>query len=186
MTNLVAESDTFIFSIRKQKKHMKTEQKYFELLILITKNADLSSLLAKEMMESENNLFSFFEKHKAAHFTNRGITSADHPELAICYLLDKLEENEFLCELDYKPDSEELNYSLKLLSKGIIKNDLFSEEDEQDAHGMFELIFDAEDILEDFNLGIVQFPIESDSHPISLVPLEKLEVVQTMIDELFG
>lgn len=165
---------------------MKTEQKYFDLLILITKNVELSTLLAKEMMESENNLSSFFEKHKAAHFTNRGISNAANPELALCYLLDKLEEGEFLCELDYKPDSEELNYSLKLLSKGIIKNDLFSEEDEQDAHGMFELIFDAEDILEEFNLGIVQFPIESDSHPISLVPLEKLEVVQTMIDELFG
>jgi hypothetical protein len=165
---------------------MKTEQKYFDLLILITKNEELSTLLAKEMMESENNLYSFFDKHKAAHFTNRGIGSADHPELALCYLLDKLEESEFLYELDYKPDSEELNYSLKLLSKGIIKNDLFSEEDEQDAHGMFELIFDAEDILEEFDLGIVQFPIESDSHPISLVPLEKLEVVQTLIDELFG
>ncbi len=165
---------------------MKTEQKYFDLLILITKNTELSTLLAKEMMESENNLSSFFEKHKAVHFTNRGISDAENPELALCYLLDKLEESEFLCELDYKPDSEELNYSLKLLSKGIVKNDLFSEEDEQDAHGMFELIFDAEDILEEFNLGIVQFPIESDSHPISLVPLEKLEVVQTMIDELFG
>ncbi len=165
---------------------MKTKQKYFDLLILITKNVELSTLLAKEMMESENNLSSFFEKHKAVHFTNRGISDAENPELALCYLLDKLEESEFLCELDYKPDSEELNYSLKLLSKGIVKNDLFSEEDEQDAHGMFELIFDAEDILEEFNLGIVQFPIESDSHPISLVPLEKLEVVQTMIDELFG
>lgn len=165
---------------------MKTEQKYFDLLFLITNNLELSTLLSKEMMESENNLLSFFEKHKAAHFTNRGISNAANPELAICYLLDKLEENEFLCELDYKPDSEELNYSLKLLSKGIIKNDLFSEEDEQDAHGMFELIFDAEDILEEFNLGIVQFPIESDSHPISLVSLEKLEVVQAMIDELFG
>ena len=165
---------------------MKTEQKFFDLLILITNNLELSTLLSKEMMESENNLHSFFEKHKAAHFTNRGIRDAENPELALCYLLDKLEENEFLCELDYNPDSEELNYSLKLLSKGIIKNDLFSEEDEQDAHGMFELIFDAEDYLEEFDLGIVEFPIESDSHPISLVPLEKLEVVQTMIDELFG
>ena len=165
---------------------MKTEQKFFDLLILITNNLELSTLLSKEMMESENNLHSFFEKHKAAHFTNRGIRDAENPELALCYLLDKLGENEFLCELDYNPDSEELNYSLKLLSKGIIKNDLFSEEDEQDAHGMFELIFDAEDYLEEFDLGIVEFPIESDSHPISLVPLEKLEVVQTMIDELFG
>lgn len=165
---------------------MKTEQKYFDLLILITKNAELSAQLAKEMMESENDIRPFFEKHKAAHFTNRGIGSVDHPELALCYLLDKLEENEFLCELDYKPDSEELNYSLKLLSKGIIKSDLFSEQDEQDAHGMFELIFDAEDYLEEFDLGIVQFPTESDSHPIALVTLEKLEAVQSMIDELFG
>jgi hypothetical protein len=165
---------------------MKTEQKYFDLFILITNNVELSTSLSEDMIESENNLHSFFEKHKAAHFTNRGISSAENPDLALCYLLDKLEENEFLCELDYKPDSEELNYALKLLSKGKIKKDLFSEEDEEDAHGMFELIFDAEDYLEDFNLGIVQFPIESDSHPISLVPLEKLETVQTMIDELFG
>ncbi len=165
---------------------MKTEQKYFDLFILITKDTELSTVLSKEMMESENNLLSFFDKHKAAHFTNRGIINAENPDLALCYLLDKLEENEFLCELDYRPDSEELNYSLKLLSKGIIKNDLFSEEDEQDAHGMFELIFDAEDYLEEFDLGIVQFPIESDSHPISLVPLEKLEAVQAMINELFG
>jgi hypothetical protein len=35
-------------------------------------------------------------------------------------------------------------------------------------------------------LAIVQFPIESDSHPIALVPLEKLEDAQTLIDELFG
>lgn len=165
---------------------MKTEQKYFDLFILITNNVELSTSLSEDMIESENNLHSFFEKHKAAHFTNRGISSAENPDLALCYLLDKLEENEFLCELDYKPDSKELNYALKLLSKGKIKKDLFSEEDEEDAHGMFELIFDAEDYLEDFNLGIVQFPIESDSHPISLVQLEKLETVQTMIDELFG
>ncbi len=165
---------------------MKTEQKYYDLLILITNDVELSTFLSKEMMESENNLHSFFEKHKAAHFTNRGISNAENPDLALCYLLDKLEENEFLCELDYKSDSEELNYALKLLSKGKIQKDLFSDEDEEDAHGMFELIFDAEDFLEELDLAIVQFPIESDSHPISVVPLEKLEAVQTLIDELFG
>lgn len=176
----------FEFEYKRINIIMKTAQKYFDLLSLITNDEDLSTFLSKEMMEAENNLQSFFDKHKAAHFTNRGISNADNPDLVLCYLLDKLEEKEFLCELDYKPDSEELNYALKLLSKGKIKKDLFSDEDEEDAHGMFELIFDAEDYLEELDLAIVQFPIESDSHPIALVPLEKLGDAQTLIDELFG
>lgn len=110
----------------------------------------------------------FFDKDKALYFTNRGINSTENPYLALCFLLDKLEENEFLCELDYKPEAQELNYAFKLLSKGIIHKDLFSDKDEEVTNDMFELSFDAEDYLEEFDLAIVQFPMESDSHPISV------------------
>jgi len=90
-----------------------------------------------------------------------------------------------LYELDYKADSDELNHAIQLLSKGKIEEDLFSDEDEEDADGMFELLFDAEEQLEEYDLAIVQFPLESDSHPIAIVPLDRGEEIQTMIDELF-
>lgn len=166
-------------------KIMSLEKKYFQLIFAITQDENLSNQLATDLQESNSNPSEFYQKHKMNHFENRGINEPGNSEQTICYLLDKLEEHEFLCELDYHADAEELNDAIKLLSKGKIKEDLISEEDEEDAEGMFELIFDAEDYLEEYNLAIVQFPLESDSHPISIVSLEKSEEIQTMIDELF-
>lgn len=164
---------------------MRTEKNYYDLLIFITKDENFSKQLSRELTESDEDAIRFFNKHSENHFRNRGIREAGHAEQTLCYLLDKLEENEFLCELGSKADSEELNGAIKLLSKGKIENDLFSEEDEEGSNGMFELIFDAEDYLEDYDLAIVQFPLDSDSHPIVVVSLEQSEEIQTMIDELF-
>jgi Zn-dependent M16 (insulinase) family peptidase len=164
---------------------MKTEKNYFDLLISITNDENFSSQLAKELIESEENPLEFYNKHRENHFTNRGIDEAGNSEQSLSYLLDKLEDNNFLRELDYKANSEELNDALKHLSKGKIEKDFFTEEDEEESNGMFEMLFDAEDYLEEFDLAIVQFPLDSDSHPIALVPLERSEEIQTMIDELF-
>lgn len=164
---------------------MNTEKNYFDLLLALTNDDALSKLLANELIESDTHPGEFFNKHKDNHFSNRGITASGNPEQTLCYLLDKLEEHDSLHELDYKADAEELNYAIQQLSKGKIDQDLLSEEDEEDAEGMFELIFDAEDYLEEYDLAIVQFPLDSDSHPIALVPLERGEEIQTMIDELF-
>lgn len=165
---------------------MKTEKNYYDLLISITKDESFSKQLSMDLIESDEDAIGFFDKHSENHFRNRGINEAGHAEQTLCYLLDKLEENEFLCELDYKADSEELNDAIMLLSKGKIESELFSEEDEEDSNGMFELIFDAEDYLAEYNLAIVQFPLDSDSHPISIVSLEQGDEIQTMIDELFA
>lgn len=165
---------------------MKTEKNYYDLLILITKDENFSEQLSRDLTESDKNAIEFFNKHSENYFRNRGINEVGHKEQTLCYLLDKLEENEFLCELGNEADSEELNSAIKLLSKGKIENDLFSEEDEEDSNGMFELIFDAEDYLEEYDLAIVQFPLDSNSHPIAVVSLEQSEDIQTMVDELFG
>lgn len=165
---------------------MKTEKNYYDLLILITKDENFSEQLSRDLTESDKNPIEFFNKHSENHFRNRGINEVGHKEQTLCYLLDKLEENEFMYELGNEADSEELNSAIKLLSKGKIENDLFSEEDEEDSNGMFELIFDAEDYLEEYDLAIVQFPLDSNSHPIAVVSLEQSEEIQTMVDELFG
>jgi hypothetical protein len=141
--------------------------------------------LAGELLESDSHATDFFNRHKENYFSNRGITAPGNPEQTLCYLLDKLQENDFLYELDYKADSDELNHAIQVLSRGKITDDLFSEEDEEDADGMFELLFDAEEQLEEYDLAIVQFPLESDSHPISIVPLDRGDEIQTMVDELF-
>lgn len=164
---------------------MNTEKNYFNLLIALTNDESFSKHLASELLESDTNPSDFFNKRKEEYFSNRGISVPGNKEQTVCYLLDKLDEKDFLYELDWKADSDELNYALKLLSKGKIETDLFSEEDAEDADGMFELIFDAEERLEEYDFAIVQFPLDSDSNPIALVPLERGEEIQTMIDELF-
>lgn len=164
---------------------MNTEKNYFDLLMALTNDESLSKQLAGELLESDTCSVDFFNKHQGNYFSNRGITTPGNPEQTLCYLLDKLQENDLLCELDYKADADELNQAIQLLSKGKIIEDLFSEEDEEEADGMFELLFDAEELLEEYDLAIVQFPLESDSHPIAIVPLERGEEIQTMIDDLF-
>ena len=164
---------------------MNTEKNYFDLLFALTNDETLSKQLAAELIASDINPSNFFDKHKEAHFSNRGITAPGNPEQTICYLLDQLEDHGFLRELDHKADVRELNDAIQQLSKGKIEDDLLSDEDEEDADGMFELIFDAEDYLEEYDLAIVQFPLNSDSHPIAIVPYERGEEIQTMVDELF-
>ncbi len=165
---------------------MKTEKNYFDLLISLTNDENYSKQLAIELVECDQDPNGFYHKHSANHFKNRGINHAGHSEQTLCYLLDKLEENEFLCELGADADSEELNNAIRLLTKGKVKEDLFTEDDEDDSNGMFELIFDAEDYLAEYDLAIVQFPLESDSLPITIVSIEQVDEIQTMIDEIFG
>lgn len=164
---------------------MNTEKNYFDLLLALTTDEALSKQLAAELIESDIHPGSFFDKHKETHFSNRGITAPGNPEQTLCYLLDQLEDHDFLRELDHKADAEELNDAIQQLSKGKIEDDLLSDEDEENADGMFELIFDTEDYLEAYDLAIVQFPLNSDSHPIAIVPYERGEEIQTLIDKLF-
>ncbi|MDH4473947.1 MAG: hypothetical protein QE487_15175 [Fluviicola sp.] len=164
---------------------MKSEKNYYTFVFLLTHDESLSKELASELVESDNDPEGFFAKHSPQHFSNRNITKAGNPEQTLCYLLDKLEEHGHLFELDWKADVEALNEAIIVLSKGEIEDELFDDEDEEDADGMAELLMDADDRLTEFDLSIVEFALESDSHPITIVPLEDAEKINALMDELF-
>ena len=158
---------------------------YQPLLTTLLGDPGDAKQLAEQLLESDNDPLSFFEKHKENHFFNRGISRPGNVEQTLCFLLDVLSEHHVVYELDWKADSDELNQALRVLSKGKIQENLFTEEDEEDADGMYELLDMAEELLEEYGLALVTFPLESDSHPIALVPLEQKEEIESMIDELF-
>lgn len=101
------------------------------------------------------------------------------------YLVDILKKEHFVYELKSRADSKELNHALRVLSKGKLTGELFDHKDEDEADGMYELLDIADELLKEYNLGIVQFPLDSNSHPITLVPLELKNKIQEEIDELF-
>ncbi len=164
---------------------MHTRPSYSKLLTTILDDRQFAQNLAEKLNECDRDPLAFFEEHKTNHFHNRGITKGGNPDQTLCYLLDILGERQLVYELDWKADSEELNYALRLLSSGKVSDELFTEDDEDDADGMYELLDMAEDLLEDYGYGLVMFPLDSDSHPIALVPIARREEVQAMIDELF-
>jgi|GEM_PF-2907589 len=163
---------------------MATPTTYFDFLNLLTQQEFFSRKLAAELVASDQDGPAFFEKHYGKYFSNRGIDEPGNKEQTLCYLLDVLGEHGFVYELDWKADVDELNYALDQMSKGKIK-DLLHEEDEEDAEGMFELIFTAEDRLKPLGWGLIQFPLDSDSHPIALAPLEHLPALNQYISDLF-
>lgn len=162
---------------------MNTEKNYYDFLFLLTDDASLSKKLAAELVESDTDPEGFFNHHKDS-FSQRGI-SQPHEKQALLYMLDVLGEADFVCELDWKSDAGSLNHAIHLLSRGAIDGDLISEEDEDDAEGMFELLELAEELLEEMDYGILYLDIESDSHPVALVKSEKLDVLEEMAGELF-
>ncbi len=163
---------------------MNTEKSYIDFLLLLTGDQSLSEKLAAELVESDTDPEGFFAKHREAHFSKRGL-NAVHPKQTLLYMLNVLGENNFVFELDWKADAEELNYALKEMSRGVIEEDLISEDDEDDAEGMFELIDIAEELLGEMDYGILHLDIESDSHPIALVTLDKLDILDEMSTDLF-
>ena len=164
---------------------MHTHNRYTTLLTTLLDDEESAGKLAEQLLESDDHPLTFFEKHKDKHFANRGINHAGNAEQTLCFMLDILSERQIVYELDWKADSEELNRALQLLSRGKIKEHIFTPEDEEDADGMYELLDMAEEILKEYDFGLVLFPLESDSHPIALVPLGQQEEIQAMINELF-
>lgn len=157
---------------------------YYAFLHLLTQKEAFSKQLADELTASDSDGKAFFEAHYPKYFSNRSIDKPGNKEQTLCYLLDVLGEHNMLYELDWKADIDELNYALKLMSDGKI-TDLLDEEDEEGAEGMFELIFTAEDRLKPLGWGLIQFPLDSDSHPIALAPLDRLPALNKFIDDLF-
>jgi hypothetical protein len=165
----------------------KTEAMYFQTILALTADEAYSHQLARDLVESDTHPAAFYEKHKSTHFHNRGITAPGNDEQTLCYLLDELGEKEVVYELDWKADAEELNYAIKLLSRGKVDHELVDEDDEEDAteEGMFELLDVIEEPLREYGFGIVLFALESDSYPIAVVAFDQQEAIQTMIDDLF-
>ncbi|MCE3297265.1 MAG: hypothetical protein K0R65_2979 [Crocinitomicaceae bacterium] len=164
---------------------MQAYKQYHTLLTTLLGENQVAHQLADQLLESDDHPISFFEKHKETHFHNRGITRAGNVEQTLCFMLDVLGKHEVVYELDWKADSEELNHALRLLSRGRIKDNLFTDQDEKDADGMYELLDMAEELLEEYGLAMITFPLESDSHPIALVPVDQKEKIEMLIDDLF-
>lgn len=164
---------------------MKTEKNYYDFLFLLTGDAALSRTLTDAMTESDTHPEKFFAGNYGRHFATRGVDNPGHPRQTLLFMLDELIDRDFVAELDWKADAEELNEALRAMSHGAIDEDLLSGEDEADADGMFELIEIAEELLEAKGYGILQLDIESDSHPIALVKLNQLERLDEMAGELF-
>lgn len=158
---------------------------YTKLISRLMGDPQASLILADQLVESDNDPFSFYEKYKEKYFHKRGISQAGNDEQTLCYLLGVLSEKNLVYELGWKADSNELNHALRVLSKGRINENLFTVEDEEDGDGMYELLDMAEELLGEYGLSLVSFPLESDSHPIALVSIEQKEEVQALIDDLF-
>lgn len=160
------------------------QQAYKEFLLLLTGNNELSHKTATELAASDSDPGAFYEKHKE-QFAERGINKPGNEEQTLCYLLDVLTEHHFVHELDWKADADSLNFAIEEMSKEKIA-EVVDEDDEEDAEGMFELIEMAQDRLAEQEFAIIEFPLNSDSHPIALVPLQNEETLNAMIDQLFG
>lgn len=163
---------------------MHTPNQYTRLVSRLMDDPKASHALADQLVESDNDPLAFYEKYKEKYFHKRGI-QAGNEEQTLCYILGVLVEKELVCELNWKADSNELNNALRMLSKGRINENLFTPEDEEDVDGMYELLDMAEELLEEYGLSLVSFPLESDRHPIALVSIEQKEEVQALIDDLF-
>jgi hypothetical protein len=160
---------------------MATSRDYFDFLELLTGNEALSRSLADELQQSDTDPAAFFAAHKGAHFTNRGITRPGDDEQTLCYLLDVLGENKLVVELDWKDDFEEVNAAIELLSGGAVE-EIASEDDDEELHALLETI---EDRLDEEGYTLIQFPLDSDSYPIALVPRKKGKALLRLMEKLF-
>ncbi len=158
-------------------------EKYKRLVFLITKNEELSKEIAELLIESDTNPSAFFERYSGVYFTNRNINEPGDEDQTLLYLIDRLDMEGFAMELDYKPDVEEINEAIEELSKGKIKDLLDLDEDDFDS--MFELIDEAFEALEEHDLAVFTFSIDSDSYPIALVAAEDYDEITAIYEEIF-
>lgn len=147
---------------------------YYDFLHLLTKEEGLSQRLSQQLMELDQDPVAFYAKAENSELDQRGMP--DHAPLYHC--LDVLAEHNFVYETDWKADADELNYAIQQLSKGRITEDLMTEEDEEDADGMFELIDEAQSVLEELGFALLEFPHHGDAHAIALVTLDDLEALE--------
>lgn len=162
---------------------MNNSDAYYRLVMLITGDEAFSLKLANELDASDREPETFFQQHHEQYFSNRGIDKAGHKEQTLCYLLDVLQENNYGAELDWKGEIADLNYVISRMTKGKVE-DLLEEVDEDDEP-MNELLDNADELLEEHGLRILHFPLDSDSHPISLVPADRLDEAEQLVEELF-
>lgn len=162
---------------------MSNTDTYYRLVMLITGDEAFSLKLANELNECDREPEAFFQKNYGQYFSNRGIEKAGHKEQTLCYLLDVLQENDYGAELDWKGEIADLNYAISQMTKGKVEDLL--DEDEDDEEPMNELLDNADELLEEEGLRILHFPLDSDSHPISLVPADRLKEAEQLVEELF-
>lgn len=156
---------------------------YYRLVMLITGNEAFSLKLANELNDCDREPEAFFQKNYGQYFSNRGIEKPGHKEQTLCYLLDVLQENDYGAELDWKGEIADLNYVIGKMTKGKLEDLL--PEDEDDDEPMNELLDTADELLYENGYAVLHFPLDSDSYPIALVPLDKQDEAEALVDELF-
>lgn len=120
----------------------------------------------------------------ASTLLERGV---EEPTSALPWLalVDGLERRGLLQELDWKEDIEGFVDATILLTKNHveienIKAELLSLEFLDDDKEPEEIITDINDILQKFNLLLVMIDIDSDSYPLCIITLSKLEKAQKL------
>lgn len=150
------------------------ENKYYDFLLLLTEDETLSRNLSTQLLELDEDPIAFYNKPEHKDLDQRGMPD----DAAKYHFFDVLGEQQFIYETDWKADTEELNYAIRWMSKKKITEDLMSEEDEEFCDGMFELIDDAQPILEKLGFALFEFPHDGDAHAIALIALNKQEELE--------
>lgn len=170
-------------TVSKSTKGVNTETDYYNFLKLLTQNETFSKKLATKLTECDADQNVFYGKNHEAYFDARGL-KANSKDLTYLYMLDVLQENNYAFELDWKADVESLNYAIKIMSKGKMK-DIIPVEEEEKAESMYDLLDVAEGILSKHNHALLMISIDGDSYPVALVPSGKLEELNKMMNKLF-
>ena len=164
-------------------KGVNTETDYYNFLKLLTQNETFSKKLATKLTECDADQNVFYGKNHEAYFDARGL-KANSKDLTYLFMLDVLEENNYAFELDWKANVESLNHAIEIMSKGKLK-DIIPVEEEEKAESMYDLLDVAEGILSKHNHALLMISIDGDSYPVALVPSDKLEELNKMMNKLF-
>lgn len=177
---MVKQSDV---TASKSANGINTKTDYYNFLKLLTQNETFSKKLSTKLTECDADQNAFYGENHEAYFDARGL-KANSKDLTYLYMLDVLEENNYAFELDWKADVESLNYAIEMMSKGKLK-DIIPVEEEEKAESMYDLLDVAEGILSKHNHALLMISIDGDSYPVALVPSDKLEELNKMMNKLF-
>jgi hypothetical protein len=162
---------------------MNTEDDYFQFLYLLTEDRDLSKKTAAKLIQCDNDPGAFFKQYHESYFGNRGLERGKD-NLTYYFMLDVLIESKHAFELDWKADIESLNHAVSVMSMGKLFN-IVTQEEGADADSMYDLLDIAEEYLQEHNQCLLMLPMDGDSYPVALIPINKQKSLDDMMDELF-